>query len=56
MKVINLLRRAMHNSDSSAQSLTEILAGIANQSDLLNRRFEAVIAGLITPERGRAPP
>jgi len=47
MKVVNLLRRAMHNSDSSAQSLTEILAGIANQSDLLNRRFEAVIAGLI---------
>jgi predicted O-methyltransferase YrrM len=46
MKAVDLLRRAMRNSDSSAQSLAEILAGIANQSDLLNRKLEAVVAGL----------
>jgi predicted O-methyltransferase YrrM len=53
MKIIDILRRVVGNSDSSAQSLMRadnkldaLVAGCANQTDLLNRKFEQVIAGL----------
>jgi hypothetical protein len=45
VKLIDLLRRAMRNSDSSTQSLAEFVAGTANQSDLLNRKLNE-IAGI----------
>jgi predicted O-methyltransferase YrrM len=53
MKIVDILRRVVGNSDSSAQSLMRadnkldaLVAGCANQTDLLNRKFEQVIAGL----------
>src|SRR5271163_1460178 len=46
MKFMNILRRVVGNSDSAAESLRALVAGCANQSDLLNRKFDQVIAGL----------
>jgi predicted O-methyltransferase YrrM len=53
MKVADILRRVAGNADSAAQSLIRVdqkldalVAGCANQSDLLNRKFDQVIAGL----------
>src|SRR6516165_4017411 len=53
MKIVDILRRVVGNSDSSAQSLMRadnkldaLVAGCANQTDLLNGKFEQVIAGL----------
>ncbi len=53
MKVVDLLRRMAGNTDSAAQSLNRVdeklsalVAGCANQTDLLNRKFDQVIAGL----------
>jgi len=53
MKIIDTLRRIAGNADSTAQSLRRIderldalVAGLANQTDLLNRKFEQLIAGL----------
>jgi predicted O-methyltransferase YrrM len=46
MKLMNILRRVAGNSDSAAESLRALVAGCANESDLLNRKFDQVIAGL----------
>jgi predicted O-methyltransferase YrrM len=46
MKAIEALRRALRNLEAVTDSLAAIEQGIANQSDLLNRKFEAIIAGL----------
>lgn len=42
MRAVEVLRRAVRNSDR----LEEISQGIANQSDLLNRKLEEVIQGV----------
>src|SRR6516164_5959616 len=46
MKIVDALRRTLGNTDSAAESLRALVAGCANQSDLLNRKFDQVIAGL----------
>src|SRR6516165_5005998 len=46
MKFMNILRRVVGNTDSAAESLRALVAGCANQSDLLNHKFDQVIAGL----------
>src|SRR6516162_4426860 len=46
MKVIEALRRALRTTDSAAESLRALVSGCANQSDLLNRKFNEVIGGL----------
>jgi predicted O-methyltransferase YrrM len=53
MKIVDILRRMAHNTDSTAQSLTRVdeklgalVAACANQTNLLNRKFDQVIAGL----------
>jgi predicted O-methyltransferase YrrM len=53
MKVVDILRRMAGNADSAAQSLSRVdeklgalVAGCANETDLLNRKFDQVIAGL----------
>jgi predicted O-methyltransferase YrrM len=53
MKTIDILKRLISNSDSTARSLKRVddqldalVAGCANQTDLLNRKFDQVIAGL----------
>jgi predicted O-methyltransferase YrrM len=53
MKVIDILRRAVGNTESAARSLRQVdeelgalVAGCANQTDLLNRKFDQVIVGL----------
>jgi predicted O-methyltransferase YrrM len=53
MKIIDILRQLVGNSDSAAQSLKQVdnkldalVAGCANQSDLVNRKFDQVVAGL----------
>jgi predicted O-methyltransferase YrrM len=43
MKVVDRARRVARNTDDMAQSLRELVAGIANQSDLLNRKFDKLI-------------
>jgi hypothetical protein len=39
-EILEAMRQVARNTDDAAQSLRELVAGIANQSDLLNRRFE----------------
>jgi predicted O-methyltransferase YrrM len=53
MKIIDILRQLVGNSDSAAHSLKQLdnkldalVAGCANQSDLVNRKFDQVVAGL----------
>ena len=46
MKIVDALRRTLGNTDSAAESLRALVAGCANQSDLLNRKFDQVIARL----------
>lgn len=46
MKAIDVMKRAVRNSDAATQSLAEITAAVANQSDLLNRKLEAIIVGI----------
>jgi predicted O-methyltransferase YrrM len=53
MRVFDILKKAVGNIDSAARSLQRLeeradalVAGCANQSDLLNRKLEEVIAGL----------
>src|SRR5882672_8991085 len=53
MRVIEILRRLVHNADATAssshrieQKLDALIAGSANQTDVLNRKFEEVILGL----------
>ncbi len=47
MKVVDILRRMVGNADSAAQSLSRVdeklgalVAGCANETDLLNRKFD----------------
>src|SRR5260370_6720837 len=53
MKVVDILKRMVGNIESAAQSVKRVeertdalVAGCANQTDLLNRKFEEVVAGL----------
>src|SRR5258708_16201444 len=53
MRVIEILRRLVHNADATAssshrieQKLDALIAGSANQTDVLNRKFAEVILGL----------
>ena len=46
MKLFKRIRQVARNSDDAAQSLRELVAGIANQSDLLNRKFDKLIETL----------
>jgi predicted O-methyltransferase YrrM len=46
MKAIEVLRRALGNLEAVTTSLAAIQQGIANQSDLLNRRLEEIIVGV----------
>jgi len=46
MKALDVIRRAINNTGASAQSLVELPVAIANRSDLLNRKLEAIVAGL----------
>src|SRR6266700_5735564 len=45
MKLVDAFRRILLNTDSTAESLRALVAGCANQSDLVNRKFDQVIAG-----------
>src|SRR5258706_552443 len=40
------LKRMLRNSDATAELLGKAVAGIANQTDLLNRKLEEVIVGI----------
>jgi len=64
MKLFKRIRQVARNTDDTAQSLRELVAGVANQSDLLNRKFDKLIeflsrsgalAGRV-PEGFQAPP
>jgi predicted O-methyltransferase YrrM len=46
IKLVEALRRNFRSADSAAESLRALVAGCANQSDLLNRKFNEVIGGL----------
>jgi predicted O-methyltransferase YrrM len=46
VRVVDVIRRIVRDADSTAQSLRETVAGIANQTDLLNRKFEEVVVGI----------
>jgi len=46
IKIIEALMRNLRSADSAAESLRALVAGCANQSDLLNRKLNQVIAGL----------
>lgn len=46
VKILEALMRNLRSADSAAESLRALVAGCANQSDLLNRKFNQVIAGL----------
>jgi predicted O-methyltransferase YrrM len=46
MKLINAFRRILFDSNSAAESLRALVAGCANQSDLLNHKFDQLIAGI----------
>jgi predicted O-methyltransferase YrrM len=46
MKLVDAFKRILLNTDSAAESLRALVAGCANQSHLLNRRFNQLIAGL----------
>jgi hypothetical protein len=43
VKFVNILKRVVINSDQSSERLAAIVAGIANQSELLNNRLGASI-------------
>jgi hypothetical protein len=46
MRLIDDLRRMMGDADSAAQSMREAVAGVANQTDLLNRKLAEIVDGL----------
>jgi hypothetical protein len=46
MRVVQILKRLIGNSDRSAQLLAEVREGTANQSSLLNEKLNAVILGI----------
>jgi predicted O-methyltransferase YrrM len=46
MRVLDALRRGLRNSDVTAQSLREIVAGVANETEVLNRKFGELIAAI----------
>jgi predicted O-methyltransferase YrrM len=46
MRLVDAVRRLLQNTASTAQSLREAVAGIANQTDLLNRKFAEIARGL----------
>jgi hypothetical protein len=46
MRVLEILKRLIGNSDRSAQLMAEVREGTANQSSLLNEKLNAVILGI----------
>lgn len=44
MKAYRTLQRTVRNADTIAHSLEQLVAGLANQSDLINRKFGELIA------------
>ncbi|HEY6184854.1 MAG TPA: hypothetical protein VIW67_21600 [Terriglobales bacterium] len=46
MRISDVLRRLVHNSDSSTQSLAEAVVGISNQSELINRKLSEAVNGI----------
>jgi predicted O-methyltransferase YrrM len=46
IKIIEALMRNLRSADSAVESLRALVAGCANQSDLLNRKLNQMIAGL----------
>lgn len=46
MKPVNTLRRVVRNTDSSAKNLSEIRAGTANQSSLINDKMTAMLQAM----------
>ena len=44
-KALKALKRVLRNSDATAEGLGQAVAGIANQTDLLNRKLEELISG-----------
>jgi len=46
IKLVEALRRNLRSADSAGESLRALVVGCANQSDLLNRKFNEVIDGL----------
>jgi predicted O-methyltransferase YrrM len=51
MKIVQVLKRMVLNSEISQQLLRETVAGIANQSGLLNNKLEALIVGVANQSR-----
>ncbi|MCR9191789.1 MAG: class I SAM-dependent methyltransferase [Gammaproteobacteria bacterium] len=43
MKLVNFLQQFLRNSNQSAQMAVEIRTGLANHSELVNRKFDALI-------------
>jgi predicted O-methyltransferase YrrM/uncharacterized protein YoxC len=46
MRLVDSLKRMMDDAGSTAQSMREAVAGVANQTDLLNRKLAEIVAGL----------
>lgn len=45
-KALKALKRVLRNSDATVEMLGQTVAGIANQTDLLNRKLEEIILGI----------
>jgi predicted O-methyltransferase YrrM len=64
MKLFDVLRRQLHNSDAAAQSLREVVAGLAGQTRMLDNRLQRIAAllarndgaGLSAPAASTAAP
>jgi hypothetical protein len=46
MRVTDVLRRFVHNSDSTTRLLSEAVAGIAKEADLIDRKLAEVVQGI----------
>jgi len=46
MRVTDVLRRFVHNSDSTARLLSEAVAGIAKEADLIDMKLAEVVQGI----------
>ena len=46
MQALNVLKRLIRNSDSSAQIMAELREGSANESSVLNEKLNAVLLGI----------
>ena len=46
MRALNVLKRLIRNSDSSAQIMAELREGSANESSVLNEKLNALLLGI----------